>query len=200
MNKQTKKKNFEIEIKKRFNDSSKIITKSQNLTLKINKTVNLILEGLKNGKKIIIFGNGGSAADAQHMAGEFIGKYLLERKSIPAISLTTDTSILTSIGNDYGFEDIFSRQCEALVEKEDIIIAISTSGKSRNVIKAVKTCIKKGGKIISLTGKDGGKLRNMSKILLNIPSIETPRIQEGHRIVIHIICELVEKEFKKKQK
>jgi len=195
MSRQSKKRNFEVEIRKQFDNSSKIITKSQNLTLKINKTINLILQSLETGGKIIIFGNGGSAADAQHMSAEFIGRYLLERKSIPSIALTTDSSIITSIGNDYDFEDIFSRQCESLVNKNDIVIAISTSGNSSNVVKGVKTCNKKGGKIIALTGKDGGKLKNLCEILLNIPSNETPRIQEGHRTVIHIICELVEKEI-----
>lgn len=195
MNNRKKKNDFSNKIRKRFEDSSKIILKSQNLTLKINNTVNLILECLENGGKIIIFGNGGSAADAQHMSAEFIGRYLLERKSIPSISLTTDTSILTSIGNDYKFEDVFSRQCNALVNKNDIIIAISTSGNSPNIINGVKTCNKKGCKVIALTGKDGGKLKNLCKILLNVPSTETPRIQEGHRTVIHIICELVEREI-----
>ncbi len=195
MSKQIKTKNFESEIKKIFKDSNKVILKSQNLSVKINVSVKMILDALENKKKIIIFGNGGSAADAQHMSAEFIGRYLLERKSIPSIALTTDTSILTSIGNDYKFENIFSRQCESLVNKNDIIIAISTSGNSPNVIKGVKTSIKKGAKIISLTGKDGGKLKKLSDILLNIPSMNTPRIQEGHRIVIHIICELVEREI-----
>jgi len=194
MRKQTKKKNFEIEMEERFNDSSQVITESKNLTSKINKSVNMILESLEKGGKIIIFGNGGSAADAQHMSAEFIGRYILERKGIASIALTTDSSILTSIGNDYKFEDIFSRQCEALVNENDVIIAISTSGNSPNVVKGVKTSIKKGGNIIALTGKDGGKLKNLCKILLNIPSKETPRIQEGHRTVIHIICEFVEKE------
>lgn len=195
MSKQIKTKKNESEIKKIFKDSNKVILKSQNLSVKINASVKMILDALENKKKIIIFGNGGSAADAQHMSAEFIGRYLLERKSIPSIALTTDTSILTSIGNDYKFENIFSRQCESLVNKNDVIIAISTSGNSPNVIKGVKTSIKKGAKIISLTGKDGGKLKKLSDILLNIPSMNTPRIQEGHRIVIHIICELVEREI-----
>jgi D-sedoheptulose 7-phosphate isomerase len=195
MNKRMEKKNFEKKIRNRFEESHKIIKKSQNLTLKINESVNMILESLRVGGKIIIFGNGGSAADAQHMSAEFIGRYLLERKSIPSIALTTDSSILTSISNDYKFDQIFSRQCEALVNQNDIIIAISTSGKSPNVIKGIKTCIKKGAKVIALTGEDGGKLKKLCEILLNIPSNETPRIQEGHRTVIHIICELVEKEI-----
>jgi D-sedoheptulose 7-phosphate isomerase len=195
MRKQTKNKNFEMGIEERFNDSSQIMTESKNLTSKINKSVNMILKSLEKGGKIIIFGNGGSAADAQHMSAEFIGRYILERKGIASIALTTDSSILTSIGNDYKFEDIFSRQCEALVNQNDIIIAISTSGNSPNVVKGVKASIKKGGNIIGLTGKDGGKLKKLCDILLNIPSKETPRIQEGHRTVIHIICEFVEKEI-----
>ena len=195
MNKIIKKKNFEKQIKNRFEESHKIIKKSQSLTLKIDKSVNMILDSLRVGGKIIIFGNGGSAADAQHMSAEFIGRYLLERKSIPSIALTTDSSILTSISNDYKFEEVFSRQCEALVNQNDIIIAISTSGNSPNIIRGIKTCMKNGAKVIALTGKDGGKLKNLCNILLNIPSNETPRIQEGHRTVIHIICELVEKEI-----
>ena len=195
MNEIIKMKNFEKQIRKRFEESQKVIKKSQNLTLKIDKSVNIILSSLREGGKIIIFGNGGSAADAQHMSAEFIGRFILERKSIPSLALTTDSSILTSIGNDYKFEDIFSRQCESLVNENDIVIAISTSGNSPNIIKAVKTCIKKNAKIIALTGNDGGKLKNLCNILLNIPSKETPRIQEGHRTIIHIICELVEKEI-----
>tara|TARA_B110000438_G_scaffold303654_1_gene366259 strand:- start:4077 stop:4679 length:603 start_codon:yes stop_codon:yes gene_type:complete len=195
MDKRMKEKNFEKQIMNRFESSCKIIKKSQSLTLKIDESVKMILDSLRSGGKIVIFGNGGSAADAQHMAAEFIGRYLLERKSIPSIALTTDSSILTSISNDYKFEEVFSRQCEALVNSNDIIIAISTSGKSPNIIKGIKTCVKKGAKVIALTGKDGGKLKNLCEILLNIPSNETPRIQEGHRTVIHIICELVEKEI-----
>ena len=195
MDKRMKEKNFEKQIMNRFESSCKIIKKSQSLTLKIDKSVKMILDSLRSGGKIVIFGNGGSAADAQHMAAEFIGRYLLERKSIPSIALTTDSSILTSISNDYKFEEVFSRQCEALVNSNDIIIAISTSGKSPNIIKGINTCVKKGAKVIALTGKDGGELKNLCEILLNIPSNETPRIQEGHRTVIHIICELVEKEI-----
>ena len=178
-----------------FEQSIDTLNKSISLTSDINNAINLITDSIKNGNKLIIFGNGGSAADAQHMSAEFIGRYLLERKSIPSISLTTDSSILTSISNDYKFEEVFSRQCEALVNENDVIIAISTSGKSPNIIKGIKMCIKKGAKVIALTGKDGGKLKKLCDILLNIPSNETPRIQEGHRTVIHIICELVEKEI-----
>ena len=183
-------------IKKLFDQSSDIILKSKVLSEKIDDVINLIISSLQNGNKILIFGNGGSAADAQHMASEFVSRYLIERLSLPAIALTTDTSILTSIGNDYDFDKIFSRQCESLVNTGDIIIAISTSGKSKNVILGVEEGKKRGAKIISLTGNDGGILKEKSDICLNIPSNETPRIQEGHRIIIHIICQFVENHFK----
>lgn len=183
-------------INKLFTESSAVVLKSKILSQKINDSIKLIILSLEQKKKILIFGNGGSAADAQHMAAEFVSRYLLERLSLPAIALTTDTSILTSIGNDYHFDKIFSRQCESLVNEEDIIIAISTSGKSQNVILGIEEAKRKGAKIISLTGNNGGVLNEISDICLEIPSNETPRIQEGHRILIHIICELVESHFK----
>ena len=183
-------------IKTLFDQSSDLISKSKILSEKIDNTISLIISSLQNGNKILIFGNGGSAADAQHMAAEFVSRYLIERLSLPAIALTTDTSILTSIGNDYDFDKIFSRQCESLTNQGDIIIAISTSGKSKNVILGIEEAKKRGAKIISLTGCDGGILNEKSDICLEIPSSETPRIQEGHRIIIHIICQLVENYFK----
>ncbi len=179
-----------------FIQSSDVILKSKILSQKIDDSIRLITLSLENKKKILIFGNGGSAADAQHMAAEFVSRYLIERLSLPAIALTTDTSILTSIGNDYDFDKIFSRQCESLVNEGDIIIAISTSGKSQNVILGIEEAKQKGAKIISLTGNNGGILNEISDICIEIPSSETPRIQEGHRIIIHIICELVEFHFK----
>jgi D-sedoheptulose 7-phosphate isomerase len=183
-------------IEKLFTQSSDVILKSKILSEKIDNTISLIISSLENKNKILIFGNGGSAADAQHMAAEFVSRYLIERLSLPAIALTTDTSILTSIGNDYDFNKIFSRQCESLVKSGDVIIAISTSGKSKNVILGIEEAKKHGAKIISLTGNDGGILNEKSDICLEIPSSETPRIQEGHRIIIHIICQLVESHFK----
>jgi len=186
-------------INKLFIESSDVILKSKILSQKINDTIKLIILSLEQKKKILIFGNGGSASDAQHMAAEFVSRYLLERLSLPAIALTTDTSILTSIGNDYHFDKIFSRQCESLVNERDIVIGISTSGKSQNVILGIEEAKRKGAKIISLTGNNGGILNEISDICLEIPSNETPRIQEGHRILIHIICELVESHFKNVQ-
>lgn len=179
-----------------FDKSSEVIIKSKILIDEIENVVNVIIKSLRKRNKLVIFGNGGSAADAQHMAAEFVGRYLFERSSMPAIALTTDTSILTAIGNDYGFHKVFSRQCESLVEKDDVVIAISTSGNSPNVIEGVKTAKRKGAFIISLTGKDGGKLRSLSDIILRVPSEQTPRIQEAQRTLIHIICDLVERQFK----
>lgn len=191
--------NIEENIEKLFVDSSNVILQSKSLSNIIKISVEKIIHSFQIGNKILIFGNGGSAADAQHMAAEFVGRYLLERISLPAIALTTDTSILTSIGNDYNFEKIFARQCESLVRKGDIIFAISTSGKSKNVIQGMKVGKTKGAYIISLTGENGNTMKEKSDLCIEIPSYETPRIQEGHRIVIHIICQLVEEFFKNKK-
>ena len=187
---------FNSDIKDIFEKSAKIILDSKILDKQIDASVSLIISAIKTGKKIIIFGNGGSASDSQHMAGEFIGRYLLERKRFPAIALTTDTSILTAIGNDYGFEKIFSRQCEGLVKKGDIVIVISTSGTSKNILQGISTAKKLGAKTISLCGKNTSKIKKYSDIVIAVPSIETPRIQESHRTIIHIICQIVEKQLK----
>ncbi len=180
-------------IEEKFLESAKIIQESLELSESIEKCVNLISTSLKNGKKICIFGNGGSAADAQHIASELIGRYKMERSSIPAISFTTDTSILTSLSNDYSFETIFSRQCESLVNEKDIVIAISTSGNSKNVINGVIAAKKKNASVIGFLGNDGGELENIVDIPLVVKTKSTGRIQEVHRVIYHIICELVEK-------
>lgn len=183
-------------INKLIDESSKAILETKKISEKISKVVEIILKGLQNDNKVIIFGNGGSAADSQHFAAELIGRYLIERKSLAAISLTTDSSIITALGNDYGFEYIFSRQCESIVKKNDIVIAISTSGQSKNVINAILTSQKRGAVTIALTGNDGGELQKIADVSLTVPSNSTPRIQEAHRIIIHTICELVEQSFK----
>lgn len=166
------------------------------LTDKITNSVLLIIDCYKNGGKVILIGNGGSAADAQHIAAEFMGRFKLERASLPAISLTTNTSILTALANDYGYDIIFSRQLEALIKDKDILIVITTSGNSPNILKAIETAKSKNIKVIGMTGRNGGKLKNLlgkEDILINIPSDNTPRIQEGHIAIGHIICNLVEK-------
>ena len=185
------------EIKKTFDESAKIILDSKKLEKSLFDSISIITKSLKNKKKIIIFGNGGSAADAQHMSGELVGRYLKERKSFSAIALTTDSSILTALGNDYGFENIFSRQCEGLVRNGDVVFAISTSGNSKNVLKGMTKSKNLGAKIISLTGNNTSKMKKYSDVVISVPSEDTPRIQEAHRTIIHIICEQVEKNLSK---
>ncbi len=147
---------------------------------------------LKADKKIVIFGNGGSAADAQHMAGELVGRFVKERRALPAIALTTDTSILTAVGNDYGYEDIFSRQIEGLVRRGDVALGISTSGNSKNVLRGLASAKDQGAFTIGLTGKAGGKLASAANVAIKVPSTNTQRIQESHLTIIHLVCGLIE--------
>lgn len=162
---------------------------------KIILAVKSITGSLKKNRKVIFFGNGGSAADSQHIAAEFIGRFQKERKALSAIALTTDTSILTALGNDYGFDIIFSRQIEGLAQKGDVAFGISTSGNSKNVIEGIKKAKRLGLTTISLTGCLGGKLAKLTDISLVVPSNKTARIQESHICIAHAICELVENQF-----
>ena len=169
-------------------------------TLKVNldsilKSVEEITHSLKSGGKIMFMGNGGSAADSQHIAAEFIGRFQKERKSLAAIALTTDSSILTALGNDYAFDIVFARQIEGLGRRGDVVVGISTSGNSKNVIEGVKKAKAMGIKTISLTGCGGGKLVELCDINLIVPSNKTARIQESHMCLYHTICELVENHF-----
>ena len=157
---------------------------------------NLCIDCLQNGGKILIFGNGGSAADAQHIAAEMVGRYKVERKGLPAIALTTDTSVLTSIGNDYGYNHVFDRQVEALANEGDAVIGISTGGSSANVISALKLANKLGCKTIGLSGRDGGEMNTLCDINLVVPAEDTPRIQEMHIVIGHTICHLIDLAFK----
>jgi D-sedoheptulose 7-phosphate isomerase len=152
----------------------------------------LIVDCLRNAGKLLFFGNGGSAADAQHLAAEFVGRFVRERAGLPAIALTTDSSILTAVGNDYGFEQIFARQVQALGRPGDVAIAISTSGNSPNVIEGVKAAKRGNVKTIGLSGKDGGLLAKEADIAITIASTNTARIQECHIAVGHLLCELTE--------
>ena len=152
----------------------------------------LIISSMRSGGKLIVFGNGGSAADAQHLAAELVGRYRKDRKAFPAIALTTDSSALTSISNDYGFETVFARQLEALGRSGDVVVAISTSGNSANVLLALALAKKLGISSIGLTGRTGGQLHNSVDVCLTIPSDSTPRIQEAHSLVIHILSGIVE--------
>ncbi|MGE5190257.1 MAG: SIS domain-containing protein [Gemmatimonadota bacterium] len=150
-----------------------------------------IADAFKAGRKLLLFGNGGSAADAQHIAAEFMNRFLIERPPLPAIALTTDTSILTSISNDYAFDDVFSKQLKALGRKGDVAMGITTSGSSANVLKALRVARKMGMIAIVLTG-DGGKAASLADIALSVPSRSTPRIQEAHIAVGHVLCELTD--------
>ena len=161
----------------------------------IAKIAEVIIQAYRKGKKVILFGNGGSAADAQHIAAELVGKYYLERAPLPAIALTVNTSSLTAIGNDYSFAQVFAKQLEALGEAGDVAIGISTSGNSENVLEALRVAKTKGLITIGFTGEEGGKLKDVVDYCLHIPSNDTPRIQEGHITVGHIICEIVEREL-----
>jgi len=153
---------------------------------------NLCIDGLAEGGKILIFGNGGSAADAQHIAAELVGRYKLERKGLAAIALTTDTSVLTAIGNDYGYHHVFNRQIEALANEGDVVIGISTGGNSSNIISALKRANELGCKTIGFSGRDGGEMNAICDINLVVPSQDTPRIQEMHILIGHIMCHLIE--------
>ena len=186
---------FDDYIKQIFHDSSQLINNSKNLQSEIKNCIGIILESLKNDKKIVLFGNGGSAADAQHIAAEFVGRFSLERKSYPAIALTTDSSIITSISNDYSFEQIFSRQCESIVSKDDIVVGISTSGNSLNVKNGLITSKKNGAKTIALLGNEGGEIKSIVDHSIIVQSSSTPRIQEVHRVISHLICDIVEKKM-----
>jgi D-sedoheptulose 7-phosphate isomerase len=159
----------------------------------IENTAEIITAALKNGGKVLIFGNGGSAADAQHIAGEFVGRFKLERQALPAVALNTNTSIMTALANDYGYESVFRRQVEALGTSKDVVIGISTSGNSPSVTEGINAAKKMGAKTIGLTGGSGGELAKAADFAIIVPSANTPRIQEGHITIGHIICEIVEK-------
>lgn len=161
----------------------------------ITGTCTLVSTCINAGNKVLLFGNGGSAADAQHIAAEFTGRFVKERRSLPAIALTTDTSALTAIGNDYGFEKIFERQVYGLANSGDVLIGISTSGNSPNVIKALKAGKDMGCKTIGLSGRDGGQMNELCDINIVVPSNVTARIQEMHILIGHIICEAVDLQF-----
>lgn len=182
------------EIQKSVSVKNKIL---ENIDLldSIKKASKICIECLKNDKKIILAGNGGSAADAQHIAGELVSKFYFDRPGLNAIALTTDTSILTAIGNDYGYEKLFERQIQANATKNDVFIAISTSGNSKNIILALEECKRKAIKTIGLTGEKESKIDKLCDIVIKVPSISTPNIQEAHIMIGHIICAIIEEEI-----
>ena len=173
-------------------DTKQQILASDDFMAAIENAANLCKEAISNGNKVLIAGNGGSAADAQHIAAELVGRFEAERASMPSIALTTDTSALTAIANDYGYDRVFSRQLEGLGQSGDVFIGISTSGNSANVIKAVEVAKEKQIKTILFTGGTGGKLQDMCDLTLCVPSSRTATIQESHIMIGHIICALIE--------
>jgi D-sedoheptulose 7-phosphate isomerase len=180
-------------ILKRFKESSEVKTRflKENLP-RLLELIKLIAHAFEAGNKIFFFGNGGSAADAQHLAAEFVNRYIMDRPPLPAIALTTDTSILTSVSNDIAFKEIFAKQLRALGKEGDVAIGISTSGNSSNAIKAFEVAKEMGMKTVALTGNDGGVLAKMADLSLIVSSTSTPRIQEAHILIGHILCEMVE--------
>jgi D-sedoheptulose 7-phosphate isomerase len=171
------------------------MSSSESLRAAIEQAVGISVAALRNGNKLLFAGNGGSAADAQHWAGELVSRFNFDRPGLPAVALTTDTSILTAIGNDYGYDYVFARQVEALARSGDVLFAISTSGKSKNILRAVEAAKQREVLVIGFTGQSGGDLASISDVCLRSPSSETPKIQEGHEILGHLICGLIEHEI-----
>jgi D-sedoheptulose 7-phosphate isomerase len=188
-------------VRKQIEESLKVKTlllEDENILKSIKESSSLCCEAIRKDKKIIFAGNGGSAADAQHLAGELVNRFGFERPGLSAIALTTDTSVITSIANDYGFEKLFSRQIEAIGKKGDVLLACSTSGNSANIIEGLKEAKKTGIITIGLTGRSGGKMEQFCDLCIKVPSEDTPRIQEAHILIGHIICSLIENSLFKK--
>jgi len=182
-------------IKNEFNEHIKVANSIHCLTDAVAISAQLCIDCLKSDGKILLFGNGGSAADAQHIAAELVGRYKVERKGLPALALTTDTSVITAIGNDFGYNHIFDRQIETLANKGDVAIGISTSGNSINVINALKLASEFNCNTIGFSGQDGGEMNKICSVNLAAPSEYTPRIQEMHILIGHTICHLIDQEF-----
>ncbi len=185
-------------IKHEFSEHIKVSVETiKSIGKPIEIAAKICIDSLKNGNKILIFGNGGSAADAQHIAAELVGRYKTERKGLSAIALTTDTSTITAIANDYGYLHVFNRQVEALANEGDVVIGISTGGGSANVISALRLANDLGCKTIGLSGKDGGEFNFLCNVNIIVPSEDTPRIQEMHIVIGHTICHLIDLAFDK---
>jgi D-sedoheptulose 7-phosphate isomerase len=182
-----------MDIRQTFDETARVLAASaEHLPGRLEETVELLLGCLDAGGTILVCGNGGSAADAQHLAAELVCRVRRDRRALPSVALTTDTSTLTAIGNDYGFERIFARQVEALAREGDVLVAISTSGESANIIEAAKTARERGCRVVGLTGEGGGQLAAHTDLLLDVPSTVVSRIQEIHALCIHVLAESVE--------
>ena len=176
-------------------DTKQQLLKNEILLKTISSAVDVLVNAFRDGKRVYFCGNGGSAADAQHLAAEFSGRFYTDRKALPAEALHCNTSYLTAVANDYSFDDIYSRLIEGIGEQGDVLVGLSTSGNSVNIIKAFETAKKQGMITVGFTGESGGKMKSFCDHLINIPSTDTPRIQESHIMVGHIICQLVEENY-----
>jgi D-sedoheptulose 7-phosphate isomerase len=184
------------EIRRQLQSHREVMTAvERDLTPAIAGAAALLVDAFRSGNKLLVMGNGGSAADAQHFAAEIVGRFKLERRALPALALSTDSSILTALGNDYGFEVIFARQVEAHALPGDVVFGISTSGNSPNVQLALQRAAQAGCRTVALLGRDGGSIKGVAELSLIVPSNDTPRVQEGHITIIHILCDLVEREL-----
>jgi D-sedoheptulose 7-phosphate isomerase len=187
---------MKISIENSFSEHIETAQRAQEaLSAQIGEATKLVIDCLKRGNKVLFFGNGGSASDAQHLAAEFVGRFVKERRSLPAIALTTDTSALTAIGNDYGYGYVFARQVEGLAAEGDVVVGISTSGNSESVLRGLETARQYGCQTIGFTGKDGGRMHEHCDVNLIVPSQVTARIQEMHILIGHIICEAIDAEY-----
>lgn len=173
-------------------EHEELVRAADALVGEVARAAQLVASALRRGRKVLLCGNGGSAADAQHIAAELVGRFRRERRGLPAVALTADTSVVTALGNDYGFEEVFARQVDAAGQQGDVLVALSTSGNSRNVLRACEMARTKGLRVIGLTGADGGQLKSLCDICLCVSSRDTARVQEVHILLAHIICELVE--------
>lgn len=176
-------------------ETKQLVLLNEELLNTIQAVIDVIVTAFKNGNRVYFCGNGGSAADAQHLAAEFSGRFYKDRKALPAEALHCNTSYLTAVGNDYGFDLVYSRLIEGIGEKGDVLAGLSTSGNSANIVKAFEAANEKGMTSVAFTGISGGQLKSVCDYLINIPSADTPRIQESHIMVGHIICQLVEERY-----
>ena len=186
------KKEIESSLNESINIRAEILSSSVEPVVQI---ANILVEAFKAGHSLYLMGNGGSAADAQHISGELVGRYKKDRKSLPVLALTTDTSVLTAISNDFGYDYCFEKQIEAFTRKDDVVFGLSTSGNATNVINALKLAGKIGAKTIGFTGRDGGMIKDIVDVCLMVPSSDTPRIQECHITIGHILCSIIENEL-----
>lgn len=182
-------------VEERLSDHAAVLEATKALAPDIEKAGILIRDALAGGHKILFCGNGGSAADSQHLAAEIVGRFQKERPSLPALALTVDTSVLTAVANDYGYDTVFARQVEGLGQAGDVLVGISTSGNSKNVVAAIETAHQKQMKVIGLTGSGGGKMAEVCDICLAVPSKVTARTQEMHIMIGHILCEIAEETY-----